>query len=197
VPAGPPVETKPWRLFGDERYTIDLSKQDFFTAVINLRTRVQADQAEAREGTAEWERLDSLQRALKLLANSTSYGVLVEMNQSERSARARRLVCYDESMHHVGTTVLETPGPYFCGAIGTLIPAAGRLLLALCERLAADRGLTYAFCDTDSMAFARPDDMSREDFRQRVQEIIEYFTPLSPYEGRPPLLQIDKAINWQ
>jgi hypothetical protein len=193
APEGPPVATKPWALFGEARYTIDLSKDDFFTAVINLRTRVQADQARARVGTAVWEQLDSMQRALKLLANATSYGVLVEINQHERTARPKRLLCFDDQVREVCTRVLETPGPYFCGAVGTLIPAAGRLLLAMCERLAADRGLTYAFCDTDSMAFARPDDMSREDFRRRVGEIVDYFTPLSPYEGRPPLLQVEKV----
>jgi hypothetical protein len=195
VPVGR-VQTKPWRLFGEERYTIDLSKQDFFTAVINLRTQVQAEQQAMPDGTAAWDHLDSLQRALKLLANSTSYGVLVEMNQSERLSRRQQLTCYDEVTHHISMPVLETPGPYFCGAIGTLIPAAGRLLLALCERLAADRGLSYAFCDTDSMAFARPEGMAREDFRQRVQGIVDYFIPLSPYQDKPPLLQYEKANHW-
>jgi len=46
VPIGR-VATKPWALFGDARYTIDLDRQDFFTEVINLRTDVKGDMTRA------------------------------------------------------------------------------------------------------------------------------------------------------
>lgn len=83
---------------------------------------------------------------------------------------------------------MEKPGPYFAGPIGTFIAAGGRLLLGLAERLAADRGVGYVFCDTDSMAFARPAAMAREEFLRRVNEVVDWFTPLSPYKDRGPLL---------
>ena len=66
--------------------------------------------------------------------------------------------------HKTRVTTVEEPGPYFAGPVGTLIPAAGRLMLTIAERLARDRGIGYVLCDTDSMAFARPDTMSREDW---------------------------------
>jgi DNA polymerase elongation subunit (family B) len=166
-------ETRPWRLFGDERYAIDLTRQDFFTEVINLRGAVKADldlaRRESRDDDAAY--LDGLQLALKLLANSTSYGALVEVNADATSAERQPLTVYDWRTHETTTTVLERPGAYFAGAVGALIPAGGRLLLALAERLASDRGISYAVCDTDSMAFARPEDMTREVFHQRVAEI--------------------------
>jgi transcriptional regulator with XRE-family HTH domain len=98
---------------------------------------------------------------------------------------------------------LEEPGEHFAPHLATFITAAGRLLLTICERLAADRGLTYAFCDTDSMAFARPDGMERDEFRKRVHEIVTWFAPLWPYtpdkdkDGTAlSILQYEKA-NWR
>jgi hypothetical protein len=200
VPAGPPVDTQTWYLFGDARYPIDLSTQDWGVAIINARTRVQAEQealeAAGQKATSEWERLDSQQRALKLLASATSYGILVEIDQAERTHDAKPIMCYDQEAHQAFTHVLEAPGTHFAGPIGTFIPAGGRLLLALCERLAAGWGIGRAFCDTDSMAFTRPDGLSREDFRRHVEEICAWFAPLSPYQDQPPLLQHEKVNYW-
>ncbi len=98
---------------------------------------------------------------------------------------------------------LEEPGQHFAPHLASFITAAGRLLLSICERLAADRGTTYAFCDTDSMAFARPHGMERKEFRKRVHEIVTWFAPLWPYtldkdeDGKPlSILQYEKA-NWR
>jgi hypothetical protein len=199
IPSAERVETKPWSLFGDERYAIDLTQQDFFTEVINLRSAVKADlelaRREGREDDAAY--LDGLQLALKLLANSTSYGALVEVNTEAASTERQPLTVYSWRIHETATTVLERPGGYFAGAVGALIPAGGRLLLAIAERLAADRGITYAMCDTDSMAFARPDDMTREVFCECVAEIRDWFTPLSPYRGQPPLFEDEEENSWQ
>jgi hypothetical protein len=180
VPSKERVETKPWRLFGDERYAINLSKQDFFTEVVNLRAAVESDLEQAREEDRDDAAtyLDGLQLSLKLLASSTSYGTLVEMNAEVAAAERQPMTVYSWRTHETATTVVERPGGYFAGAVGALIPAAGRLLLALAERLGADRGITYAMCDTDSMAFARPDGMTHEQFYAHVAEIREWFTPL-------------------
>lgn len=195
VPVGR-VETRPLTLFGDARYQIDLDQQDFFTEVINLRTEVKADMKRATSND-EHDNLDGLQLALKLLANSTSYGVLVEVNADDDKARRQPITVYGMDKRATFTNKVERPGPYFAGAVGTLIPAAGRLLLALAERLAADRGIGYALCDTDSMTFARPDGMEREQFRALVQEVIEWFTPLSPYRDKPPIFEREDVNDWQ
>jgi len=195
VPVGR-VETRPLTLFGDARYQIDLDRQDFFTEVINLRTEVKADMKRATSDD-ERDNLDGLQLALKLLANSTSYGVLVEVNADDDKARRQPITVYGLDTRATFTNKVERPGPYFAGAVGTLIPAAGRLLLALAERLAADRGIGYALCDTDSMTFARPAGMEREQFRALVQEVIEWFTPLSPYRDKPPIFEREDVNDWQ
>jgi hypothetical protein len=46
----------------------------------------------------------------------------------------------------------EAPGEYCFPPLASLITSGGHLLLALLERLVADRGGTYAMEDTDSMA---------------------------------------------
>jgi len=202
VPVGR-VRTNPWRLFGDERYAVDLEKQDFFTEIINLRTRVLGEQAalgepeETKKHSNEWEYLDGLQRALKLLANSTSYGVLLEIVQDERTHDAKPVMVYGMDQEQRNTHVVEQSGPYFAGPIGALIPAAGRLLIAIAERLAADRGLSYGFCDTDSMAFSRPPGVDRETFHELTSEIIEWFTALSPYREPGSILQQEKINRWE
>jgi hypothetical protein len=199
VPSTDQIATKPWRLFGEERYTIDLAYQDFFTEVINLRDEVKAAMQRAhQEGrTEEAAYLDGLQLALKLLANSTSYGVLVEMNAEEPVSEPRPVTVYDWRTHDTTTRVVERAGTYFAGAVGALIPAGGRLLLAIAEQLAADRGIAYAMCDTDSMAFARPDGMARDEFRRRVGEIRDWFTPLSPYRGQPSIFEDEDVNEWE
>lgn len=91
----------------------------------------------------------------------------------------------------------ERAGAWFA-PWGPLIPAGGRLLLAIAERLAADRGLGYALDDTDSMAFARPDEMSRADFRARVEEIAGprgWFQALNPYSNDDALFNIE-PVNY-
>jgi hypothetical protein len=72
------------------------------------------------------------------------------------------------------------------------------LLLAIAERLAADRRLGYAFCDTDSMAFIRPNGMGRGDFRAQVQEIAGphgWFQALNPYCNNDSLFNIE-SVNF-
>jgi hypothetical protein len=58
-------------------------------------------------------------------------------------------------------------------------------MLALSERLAFDRGLNWAFCDTDSMAFANTGNLPFAEFARRVRSICDWFTPLNPYEREP------------
>ncbi len=171
------IHTHTLNLFGDERYTIDLSKQDFFTEVINLRTRVKAELKTAKKAgdSDQAGYLDSLQLALKLLANSTSYGVFAETR-------------FDSG--------IETAGKYYASPIAASITSGARLLLAIAETLGKERGLTYAMCDTDSMAYARPSTMERETFYSLVDEIVTWFTPLSPYAGKAALFELEEVNEY-
>jgi hypothetical protein len=66
-------------------------------------------------------------------------------------------------------------------------------MLAITERLLVDAGLDWAFCDTDSMAIAKPEGMGQETFFARAKSVAEWFTPLNPYEVKGPLLKVEDA----
>ena len=149
---------------------------------------------------------------LKLMASATSYGALIEFivdehktprgttvyHGTERTRRlARAALPSDDGGFEISGYKAERAGEWFA-PWGPLIPAGGRLLLAIAERLAADRGLEHAFCDTDSMCFVRPDGMSRDDFRARVHEIAGprgWFQALNPYSNDDALFNIE-AVNY-
>ena len=58
-------------------------------------------------------------------------------------------------------------------------------MLALTERLAFEHGLNWAFCDTDSMAFANTEKLPFDEFGGRVRDVCDWFVPLNPYELDP------------
>jgi hypothetical protein len=52
--------------------------------------------------------------------------------------------------------------------LASLITGAARLMLAIAESLCMAGGLDWAFCDTDSLAIAKPDEMGEADFFDQV-----------------------------
>lgn len=66
-------------------------------------------------------------------------------------------------------------------------------MLGIAERLAINAGIDWAFCDTDSMAFAKPAHMDDSEFQRQVGEVREWFNVLNPYEIAGDLLKIEDA----
>jgi hypothetical protein len=194
VPSAKQYPTQKRKLFG---YDVDLTQQDLFTELINVRNEIKKQLNDTKLSEQERTLLESQQKALKLIASATSYGIMIEVNQDEDTEEEHDVLYYD--IH--GKTILskvkrvERPGKYFAGPIGTFIPAAGRLMLALAERLGRDRGLAYAMMDTDSIAPVRPDEMERERFRKLALEVAHYFDALSPYRDVRAILEV-KSENF-
>lgn len=126
---------------------IDPSIQDFFRTVIEERKRLANNSALSDE---ERKRLD---KALKVLANATSYGIFAEMRREE-ALKDVPVTCYgiDPDPFTCEVPNPERPGEYCFPPLASLITAAARLMLALLERCVTDLGGTYAMEDTDSMA---------------------------------------------
>jgi hypothetical protein len=126
---------------------IDPSVQDFFRTVIEERKRLANNPALSDE---ERKRLD---KALKVLANATSYGIFAEMRREE-ALNDVPVTCYgiDPDPFTCKVRNPERPGEYCFPPLASLITAAARLMLALLERCVTDLGGTYAMEDTDSMA---------------------------------------------
>ncbi len=185
---------KPIIIGGDGAYRIDPYKDDFYRKVIELRGQIQqaAKRAHGEGRTEEAAKLDSYQQMLKLLANSTSYGIFAEMNVQSYD-RPKAVSCFgtDDEVFDTGTMSVEEPGTHFHPLLATLITGAARLMLASAERLAANNGIGWALCDTDSLALARPEDMTDHEFLTRAVRVTQWFDALNPYSDAKPLFKIE------
>jgi len=82
------------------------------------------------------------------------------------------------------TDKIEKQGQYFNPIMATLITGSARLILAMAEKIATDKGY-FAYCDTDSI-FIQPD---------TAKDIQEFFKPLNPYSLPEEMFKIEKDDN--
>jgi len=162
-------------------------KDNFFKKVIELRTEFKKTAKNNPED-------DSMQMFLKILANSTSYGVYVELNREESKEDLNIEIYGIDSFNHKGQDY-EKAGRYYNPLIATMITGGARLILAMIQKSVQDLGGSYTFCDTDSMNIIdlknnKPDEISRQ--------VIEKFKSLVPYENcnNKSLLQAEEC-NFQ
>lgn len=193
-PKEPQQNLKPISIGGDYRFSIDPLKDDFYRRVIEMRGDIQrkAKAAKLADQSAEFEKLNSYQQMLKLLANSTNYGIFAEINvQSYDETKA--VCCYgsEGSPFDLKTHSVEEPGSHFHPLIATLITGAARLMLAIAERVAADNGIGWCFCDTDSLALARPNFMDDNEFIQRAECVTSWFDAINPYDDDAALFKVE------
>lgn len=121
--------------------TIDPASDDFFKTVIEERKRV--------------PKTDRLNKFLKVVANSGSYGVFVESNPEElASGESVPVTVYGPEATPFSSQAIrpETPGTFSSPPVAALLTAGARLIVALIERMVTDADGSHAFCDTDSFA---------------------------------------------
>jgi len=195
-PAGVQPDLGPIDLAGNPDYRIDPASDDFYKTLIDLRSEVKAEQKAARRAGEGQKaaRLGAEQLALKLCANATSYGIFVELNVAEQD-KPQEVTCHggDRKGFPARVRNVEELGRYFHPLLATLITGGARLMLAMAERLATDSGIDWAFCDTDSMALAKPEGMDQTDFLERARRVSEWFATLNPYEHKGPLFKLEDA----
>ncbi|MGI8557667.1 MAG: hypothetical protein ACR2ND_05075 [Solirubrobacteraceae bacterium] len=169
---------------------IDPAEGDFFRSIIERRKAAQAAGDE------------QLAKSLKVLANSTSYGIYAQMTRHELPAdQTVPVTVYAGEAEPTRFRIRnpEDPGEYCFPPIAATITGSARLMLAILERLITDNGGSYAFCDTDSMAIVSTENggptpcpggsVQTSDGEpavralswQQVEEIREQFTQLNPY----------------
>ena len=172
------------RIEGNEAFEVDPAKDDFFRRLIELRI-----QAKSKAKTdPKWKQSA---QALKICANATSYGIYVELNVTELIENKIVAVFGTGEPFTTEVKILESEGPYFHPLLGTLITGAARLMIAIAERLAIGEGLSWAFCDTDSLALAQPDGTDDAEFLDRAEQVRSWFNKLSPYAGEEELFKIE------
>jgi DNA polymerase III epsilon subunit-like protein len=181
------------KLYG--QVEIDPGRHDFFKRVIEERQRLSVRTDLPPD---EKTRLD---KALKVIANSASYGIYAEMNRQE-SDEKKSVTCHgiDRKPFDCRVTHPDVPGKYCFPPLASLITGAARLMLALLEYSVSEMGGTYAMEDTDSMAIVAtkrggvvecPGGAFRtKDERPAIQalrweqvaEISQRFAALNPYD---------------
>jgi hypothetical protein len=170
---------------------VDAKKHSFFKHVIEQRAAHESNPA--------------LHYWLKILANSGSYGLFVELNPNDADA-AQLHVYSGEDSFPTRSDVVEEHGKWFAPPIASLITSGGRLLLGMLEKCITDAGGTYLFCDTDSAAIvsaktrqriAMPDGANAITALSwvEVQQITDRFKSLNPYAIDGSILKIHK-LNW-
>lgn len=162
---------------------------DFYRSLIDQRSAIKA---RAKDKGADQGEVQAQQQAIKILANSTSYGIFMELNV-ERSSKPVAMAGFGACGRAVPfkSMMVERPGQFFHPLLGALITGAARLMLALAERQVIGQGLDWVFCDTDSIAIARPDGMDRATFQERAHAVQGWFDALNPYAVKGPLLKIE------
>lgn len=166
----------PVTIAGKPEFRVDPLKDDFFKRLIELRIGTQGPD----------------RNALKLVANSTGYGIFVQQNVQEMAERIA-IHCYPAAGREflVDMDKVEQPGEFFHPLLGTLITSAARLMLAITERLIFDAGFDWAFCDTDSMAIAKPTSMDNAEFYSRAESVRTWFDALNPYDVPVELFKLE------
>lgn len=183
---------RPVDIAGNPDYRVDPATTDFFKRMIELRQSIKI-RRDAATGD-ERDQLDIEQNAIKIAANSTSYGMYVEVNVAALAKRCATTVLSSTcNPFDCATDKAEEPGPYFHPLLATLITGAARLMLATAERLVSDHGLEWSFCDTDSMAIARPAEMDADEFAGKVAAVVAWFGALNPYAFGGSILNVEKV----
>ena len=136
VPGGRQNRLKSTNLGGMVK--IKPAEQDFYCEVIQQR----AVQKKTNRPLADF---------LKVLANSGSYGLFVEVN-TETKKKERQIVYFSgEKKGKIDSNYAEKPGAWYFPPIASLITSGGRLLLAMLEKSVDEKEGSYLFCDTDSL----------------------------------------------
>ena len=189
LPGSVQQDITPINIAGNPDYRVDPAKEDFYKRLIDLRRDIQqrAKSATGPQATA----LKHEQLAAKNVANATTYGIFIELNV-EDTPDGTVGMCYGPGKAFaVRTDRFEQPGAYFHPLVAVFTTGAARLMLATSERLVRDAGLDWAFCDTDSMALAKPETISKAEFLRRAEAVRNWFVPLNPYSQKGPVFKIE------
>jgi hypothetical protein len=196
IPAGRQSSLRPTNLAGT--VAINPKSDDFFCHVIEQKT--------VHKPTNK-----NLSHFLKILANSGSYGLFVEVNQEKVSEPANVHIFSGDISREKFLSEVEKTGVWYFPTLASLITAGGRLLLSMLETIVAEAGGSYLFCDTDSLCIVSNEmgglvpcpggshklsdgsDAVKALSWHEVDEIAAKFNQLNPYNKSlvPEILKIE------
>jgi len=157
---------------------IDPNKDNFIKLLIEKRQEFKQLRDTFQKGSEDYKRLDGIQRALKILANSMTYGIFIEVRTKEKSSD---IIVYSQN-EFFAKQKAEEEGKFFNPLIAVMQVAGARLLLGMCERYIQEKDSTHVYMDTDSCYV--PSNFAFE--------LRDFFKPLNPYSFEADFFKIEK-----
>jgi hypothetical protein len=195
IPSGRQIGLKSTNLGGMVK--IIPSVQDFYREIIQQRVPYKKHN-------------EALANFLKVLANSGSYGLFVEVNKETKTKETQIGYFSGETRGRISSNYVEKPGTWYFPPVASLITSGGRLLLAMLEKSVNEKGGGYLFCDTDSLCIVGTEKGSfvpcvggKTRYRgnaglkalslREVRKISDKFKRLNPYDPAlvPEILKIE------
>jgi len=157
---------------------IDPNKDNFIKLLIEKRQEFKQKRDTFQNDSEDHKKLDGVQGALKILANSTTYGIFIEVIIKENSSD---LIVYSKD-EFFARQKAEEEGKFFNPLIAVMQVAGARLLMAMCERYLQERNSTHVYMDTDACYVPS----------SFTFELRDFFKPLSPYSFEADFFKIEK-----
>jgi len=157
---------------------IDPSNEDFFKVLIEYRNEIKSRMKKVARNSSQYKKLDSNQYITKIIANSTSYGIFIQVDTEEEESEVE---VFGLDNFTTFKNKVEKTGPMFNPIIGVLIAGASRLMLGMAEAFANNNDGYIAFCDTDSIAI-------NPELAYQMQKL---FSQLNPYNFKEDVLKIE------
>ena len=143
---------------------------DFIKTLIEERMKIKERMKTATD--EEYRQLDLAQNILKIIANSTSYGIFIQVDT--RTIKSQYTTIYGLDTFQANVDKEEQDGMAFNPIMAVTITACSRLILATSEALIYKNNGTFAYCDTDSI-FVSP---------EHVKRLQDFFKVLNPYNQK-------------
>lgn len=143
---------------------------DFIKKIVEERLRIK--KLETKESEIN-------QNILKTIANSTSYGIFIQIDP--KHTKNQKVTIHGLDSFDLSLDKTEDQGAYFNSIMAVFLPAGSRLVLATAETLVKNNGGYVAYCDTDSV-FISP---------QHVGLVQEFFKPLNPYNQKVEMFKVE------
>ena len=150
---------------------INPRKENFIKQLIEKRLEIKQ--------SADSEIDATIQNTIKIIANTASYGIHIQVNsqKSERQNESVTVYGIDEpfSANQNAIARKEIPAKYFNPILGVFLPAAARLVLAAAESIVTSHRDGYvAYMDTDSIMVSP----------KHAREVQEFFQKLNSYDNK-------------
>lgn len=180
IPKGTQKGLKKSKILGID---INPAKDNFVQVLVEERQKIKLQMKSISKNDPEYQQLKGRAQAIKILVNSTSYGIFIELNPEDKKSgiQVHGLDSFETSENR-----FEKAGNYFHPLLAVMITSGSKLFLAMAEAKTKELGSVHAYMDTDSI-FVPP---------EYAQEIIDYFQPLNPYSLDIPLLKAEKENMW-